>query len=109
MKQKTFFTILLLSFTLTIFAQVPAVNLKDINGKSVNTKSIKEMQRPVVVIFFGTWCMPCIRLLNGINKEYDKWQEETNVEIIAISLDNARKIGRVKKLLVYIVGSFPFG
>ncbi len=99
MKKKAFFTILLLSLTLTIFAQVPSVNLKDIEGKSVNTKSIAKMKRPVIVSFFATWCKPCLRELKAINEVYDEWQEETNVELIAVSIDNAQSADKVKSLV----------
>ena len=43
--------------------------------------------------------MPCINELDAISDVYEEWQEETNVEIIAISTDDSRTRKRVKPLV----------
>jgi len=47
------------------------------------------------VDFWATWCVPCIRELTNLDKVYPKWQEETGVKIITISLDDARTSKKV--------------
>jgi cytochrome c biogenesis protein CcmG, thiol:disulfide interchange protein DsbE len=84
-------------FSISLSAQeVPQVQIKDLNGKTVNSKSIIENNgKPVLVSFFATWCKPCIKELTAFNEEYADWAKETGVKIIAISTDNARSSSSV--------------
>ena len=80
-------------------AQLPKVSLKDINGKSVVTDTLSNDGKPFIIDFFATWCKPCNRELDAISEVYDDWQEETGVKIIAISIDQAQNINKVKPLV----------
>ena len=77
-------------------AQLPKVSPKDINGKSVVTDTLSNNGKPCIIDFFATWCKPCNRELDAISEVYDDWQEETGVKIIAISIDQAQNINKVK-------------
>lgn len=95
--------ILLTSITflsLTLFSQnekrsIPSVNVKDMDGNSVNTKDFNNDGKPMIINFWATWCSPCKRELNNIADVYDEWVEETGVKLIAISIDDARNAGKV--------------
>jgi cytochrome c biogenesis protein CcmG/thiol:disulfide interchange protein DsbE len=88
----------------TLNAQMPSVSLKDMDGKTVDTKTIFELHKgkPIVINFWATWCAPCKRELNTIAEVYDEWVEETGVVIYAISIDDARQ---VHKVAPYVNGS----
>ena len=80
-------------------AQLPSVQLKDINGKVVNTAELNNDGKPFIISFFATWCKPCNRELSAISEVYDEWKEETGVKVIAVSIDQAQHINKVKPLV----------
>ena len=95
--KKLIFVLLIGLITNVIFAQeVPQVQIKDLKGKTVNTKSIIQNDgQPVLISFFATWCKPCVKELNAFNDELEDWADETGVKVIAISTDNARSTNSV--------------
>ena len=83
----------------TMYAQIPNVELQDIKGKTVNINQICNSGKPTIISFFATWCKPCLRELNAIADVYDEWQEETGVQLIAVSIDRAQDIEKVRPLV----------
>ncbi len=82
-----------------IFSQgneLPSVDLKTIDGKIFNSKNISNDGKPIIISFWATWCKPCVKELNAIADEYEDWQEETGVKLIAVSVDDTRSMSRVK-------------
>ena len=91
-------TLLFLIITTTTYSQnklLPSVDVKTINGKSININSIENNEMPIVINFWATWCKPCKKELNNIAAVYDEWQDETGVKIIAISIDDTRSMSKV--------------
>lgn len=97
---KKFLLSALLILTATVaFAQLPAVELKDINGKTINTAQLNNDGKPMIISFFATWCKPCLRELKAINEVYADWQDETGVKLVAVSIDEGQNAQRVKPLV----------
>ena len=82
-----------------VHAQLPSVTLKTMDGKSVNTATLSNDGKPFVIDFFATWCKPCNRELDAIAEVYEDWQKETGVKIVAVSIDQAQNINKVKPLV----------
>lgn len=98
--KRIYFTLMLaLGIALCSHAQLPSVNLKSIDGKTVNTATLSNDGKPFIIDFFATWCKPCNRELDAINEVYADWQKETGVKIIAVSIDQAQNINKVKPLV----------
>jgi peroxiredoxin len=85
-----FFTFMLTAVIYCTAQQLPSVQLKDVNGKTVNTETLSNDGKPFIISFFATWCKPCLRELEAINEVYEDWREETGVKLIAISIDDAQ-------------------
>ena len=82
-----------------VMAQLPKVVLKDMHGKEVSTDTLSNQGKPFIIDFFATWCKPCNRELDAISEVYEDWQQETGVKIIAVSIDQAHNINKVKPLV----------
>ena len=91
--------VLLLLGVFASYAQLPSVTLKDINGKTVDTATLQNDGKPFIISFFATWCKPCNRELKAISEVYADWQDETGVKVIAISIDQAQNVAKVKPLV----------
>ena len=90
---------LVVASALAIYAQLPSVTLKTMDGKTVNTAELSNDGKPFIIDFFATWCKPCNRELDAIAEVYEDWQKETGVKIIAVSIDQAQNINKVKPLV----------
>ena len=80
------------------FAQIknlPNVDVKKIDGSSFNFKNIDNNGNPIVISFWATWCKPCTKELNNIAEVYEDWQDETNVKLVAVSIDDRRSQSKV--------------
>jgi thiol-disulfide isomerase/thioredoxin len=95
--------IILFCFLISITAisqnELPNIDVKSIDGKTINIKEVTNKDHVVIISLWATWCLPCIKELDAISEIYEEWQEETNVELIAVSVDNSRTVKRVKPLI----------
>ena len=91
--------VVLMAVVQIAFAQLPQVTLKDINGMAVRLDTLSNGGKPIIIDFFATWCKPCNRELSAISEVYGEWQSETGVRLIAVSIDQAHHINKVKPLV----------
>lgn len=75
---------------------IPNVAIKTLDNASFQTGEISNDGKPIIINFWATWCSPCKRELNTIAENYEDWQEETGVKLVAISIDDARNMHKVK-------------
>ncbi|WP_296313564.1 TlpA family protein disulfide reductase [Winogradskyella sp. UBA3174] len=97
---------LILTFCISIiglssFAQndLPNVDLTSMEGSSISLKDAINKEGVTIISLWATWCVPCLKELDAINDLYSEWQEETNVKLIAVSVDDSRTVKRVKSLV----------
>ncbi len=75
------------------------IDLKGMKGERTTMDKILPEGKNVILSFWATWCGPCKKELDAIQEKYEAWQNKYNVELIAISTDNARTAGRVKAMV----------
>jgi peroxiredoxin len=83
------------AFTSPINNPFPSINIKTIDGKTVNTKDYTSIGKITVVSFWATWCTPCKRELDAINDYYSEWVEKYDIQLLAITIDDARGLTKV--------------
>jgi cytochrome c biogenesis protein CcmG, thiol:disulfide interchange protein DsbE len=74
---------------------VPSVDLKTLEGQTINTSSFSNDGNFYLISFWATWCKPCRKELSAIAEYYDDWQEETGIKLIAVSTDDSRGVSQV--------------
>lgn len=101
MKNLLFLTSLFIGFAFTTKTQndLPSVELKDLEGKTINIQDYGTNGKLTIVSFWATWCGPCIKELDNINEIYEDWVEDYGVEMVAVTVDDARNIPKVKPLV----------
>lgn len=80
-------------------SSVPSVDLKTLDGKTVNIKDYISEDKITVMSFWATWCSPCKRELDAIMEVYPDWQDEYDVQLLAITIDDARSLAKVPALV----------
>lgn len=98
-------SILALSFSLFLvsaFAQnksLPDVTVKTLKGASKNIQEFGKNGKITVVSFWATWCAPCKKELDAIAEVYSDWQENYDMELVAVSIDTRRAVATVPSLV----------
>ncbi len=79
--------------------EMPDINVKTLEGKTVSIKSLVGKGHPVLITFWATWCTPCKKEMDAINDVYPDWKEDYGLEVIAITIDNIRALSKVKPMV----------
>lgn len=74
----------------------PSFKVKKLNGEVVDLIDYAQNGKITIVSFWATWCKPCVNELNTIADYYEEWQDEYDLELIAISVDDQSTKARIK-------------
>lgn len=101
MKKIISLSVLIFTFVFS-FAQnkkLPDISIPNIKGEQVKISDFGKNGKLTVISFWATWCVPCKKELNNISEVYDDWKKQYNVEVVAISTDDARDAAKVKSYI----------
>lgn len=93
-------TLFLTGFSV-LFAQktVPSVELRTLEGQTVNIQDYANNGKITILSFWATWCSPCKKELDALMDFYPEWKEDYDLELLAITTDDARGLPKVKSIV----------
>ena len=97
-----FFSLMLclaLATALTAQKQLPNVQAKTLDGSVVNLQDYGKNGKITVISFWATWCSPCKKELDAIADIYPDWQEDYDMELVAITIDTRRALAKVPAIV----------
>jgi peroxiredoxin len=95
-----FFALFFCGFLANAQKEMPRIELKSADNKTVNVSDdFAEPGKIYVFAFWATWCVPCLNELDAIHEKYGDWTKDLNFQVVAVSIDDARTQKRVKPLL----------
>jgi peroxiredoxin len=97
-KLLTFFIAIIFSTNILAQQTLPSVNVNTMDGKTINITDICGDSDFTIVSFWATWCSPCKKELDAVAKLYPDWQKNYNVQLVAVSIDNARNLSKVRTM-----------
>jgi len=98
--KKYFLLMCLISLSTFAQKQLPDLYLNNLESKSISLRNdFSEKDKLYLFSFWATWCAPCINELEEMNDLQSEWKKTLNLEIIAVSTDDARTQKRVKPLV----------
>ena len=89
----------LLSWSAFAQESLPDAKIQSLEGKALSFKQAVSNHKVTIVSFWATWCAPCKKELDAIAELYDSWQEQYDVELIAISVDDTRAAAKIKPMV----------
>lgn len=91
---------ILFTLTTTLWGQsLPKSQVFTLEGNSGDISHFIDSTKITILNFWATWCSPCKKELDNFSPLYDEWADEYHVEIIAVSIDDARSITKVKPMV----------
>lgn len=99
--KKTVFAFVFSCMSILAFAQkqLPDLSLKTLEGQPINAKQLAKKDKLTVISFWATWCAPCKKELQAIMPKYATWQKNYKTELVAVTIDNAQSLPRVKPMV----------
>lgn len=92
-------TSLLFSSLSTDGGKFPSAQLKNLEGEAVEISDITSTHKKTIISFWASWCKPCKNEMDAVAEYYEEWQEEYDVEFVAITIDNARGLAKIPAII----------
>lgn len=103
--KKWYLTIIFLGLLFSGFAQLPDLELKNLDRQYVRLKDVQGKQL-TVIDFWATWCKPCLASIPKINELAVEFQNK-GVVFWGINVDSPRNQSKVKPFVRSMDISYP--
>jgi cytochrome c biogenesis protein CcmG/thiol:disulfide interchange protein DsbE len=96
---------MLLSLSFADERKAPDFRLKKVDGDDIQFADMLN-RGPILVDFWATWCVPCLKEMGQFQKLYEKYHDR-GFEILAISIDTPRSASKIKPTVKSKGFTFP--
>lgn len=79
--------------------KLPATEIKTLDGQTVNILDYVTEKPLNVISFWATWCSNCKKELNAIAELYPEWQEDFQLQLIAVTIDDQRSLPKARPIV----------
>ena len=76
-----------------------ATEMMDLNGFKIPTDSVLSTNKPLVIVFWATWCKPCLKELTSLAELYYESGGELPYSVITINIDDSRAKSKIAPLV----------
>ena len=80
--------------------ELPSLECKTMTGETVDIKDQIKDGQVTIVAFWASWCSPIKKELEAIAELYEDWKNAYDLELIAVSIDDARTLPKAKELVI---------
>lgn len=86
-------------------AQIPDVEVRDINQNWISLQSLKG-EELTVFDFWATWCKPCVTSIPKLNAIYNTFSDK-RIEFVGVNIDAPRSLSKVKPFTEALGINYP--
>ncbi len=80
--------------------RLPSIELTNLDGDDIDIAAYYgENGKITVFSFWSTFCGPCIKELKAVADLYPDWQDDYDMEFVAVSVDDSRTSDRVRTMV----------
>ena len=86
---------------------IPDLKVRLLNGSSTTLHQLSQ-DGPLLIDFWATWCLPCIKVMKYLNQYHEKYADD-NFKVLMINTDTPRSLGKVRGFIKSKDYSFNVG
>ncbi|MEL7120458.1 MAG: TlpA disulfide reductase family protein [Bacteroidota bacterium] len=98
-----FSLLLFIAFGSVMYGQnsFPSVSVKTFDGQNVDIQDyVLEQDKMTILTFWASWCKPCQKEMDNLAYLLPEWQEEYDVQVVAVTIDEVRNLGKAKSIAI---------
>ena len=88
-------------------SSIPDLKVRLLNGSSTTLHQLSQ-KGPLLIDFWATWCVPCIKVMKYLNQYHEKYADD-NFKVLMINTDTPRSLGKVRGFIKSKDYSFNVG